>query len=80
MRVFHFNLLELHFAAEIGGSKAALSWSLSAFSVMTSLRLQTSATWPVSFNKDNFYYLTEKPGCAGMLCLLHTHFQALVMP
>lgn len=80
MWVFHFHLLELHFAAEVSGSKAALSWSLSAFSVRISLRLQTSATWPVRFNKDNFYCLTEKAGCAGMSCLLHTHFQALVMP
>lgn len=69
-----------HFAAGITGSKAALLWSLSVFSAMISLWLQTSVTWPVCFNKDNFYYLGEKSGCACMLYLLHTHFQALVMP
>lgn len=78
--VLCLNLLLLHFAAEISGSKAALLWSLSVFSAMISLWLQTSVTWPVCFNKDNFYYLSEKSGCACMLYLLHTHFQALVMP
>lgn len=80
MGVLCLNLLLLHFAAEISGSKADLLQSLSAFSAMISLWLQTSVTWPICFNTDNFYYLSEKSGCALMLYLLHTHFQALGMP